>query len=76
MRDFSLGLGDMMLCMDEENITSSLKRAKKVKDYDDEVVLMQIGLLYYPEWHHFPRRVFFPNLSRLYFPSCYPPLCL
>lgn len=44
--------------------------AKKVKDY--KAVLMQIGLLYYPEPPHFPRR----SYTFLILQGCFPPSVL
>lgn len=39
-----------------ESIPPGGTQARKVKDY--EAVPMQIGFLYYPECHHFPRRAY------------------
>lgn len=61
-----------MLCYIEMRETSHPvgKRARKVKDYDYEAVPMQIGFLYYLEWHNFPRRAYFFLILQGCFPLC------
>lgn len=49
-------LGDVVIAMEVEKhpLLRGGTGARKVTDYD--AAPMQIGFLYYPQFHHFPRR--------------------
>lgn len=63
---------EMLCCHSDEERHPRLvgQGQKKVKDY--EAVPMQIGFLYYPEFHHFPRRAY----TFLILQGCFSPLCV